>query len=67
MKLHPEKYVMVTYEGREPIYIAPCSLSIINITDKKEQAEVWTALDNPTKLDYHKAVTGYKGLVFEQV
>ncbi len=68
LKLHPEKYVMVTYEFGAPIFIAPCSLMKVNVTDKKESAEQWSSMDNtPMKLGYHQTVTGYKGLIFEQI
>lgn len=69
LKLHPEKYVMVTHEFGNPIYIAPIKgLSGIQVTDKKEEAEVWSAMDyTPVKLGYHKAVSGYKGLNWEQI
>lgn len=67
---NPQKYVMVTTEFGNPIYVAPCAglSSGIQITDKIESAEVWSAMDNtPTKLGYHRAVTGYMGLTFQQL
>lgn len=69
LKEHPEKYVLVTREFGEPIFIAPCSLTQINVTDDMHKAEKWTALDNGNiaKLSYHIAATGYKGLAFEQI
>ena len=69
LKENPEKYVMVTHEFGDPIYIAPLKrLSDIEVTDSKESAEKWSAIDNtPAKLGYHKAVTGFTGLVFEQI
>jgi hypothetical protein len=68
LKLHPEKYVMVTHEFGTPIYIAPLKDSKVAITSEKKHAEIWSSLDNtPTKLNYHMAATGYKSLVFEQI
>ena len=68
LKLHPEKYVMVTYEFGNPIFIAPLKNLQIQVTSNKNDAELWSELDNtPTKLDYHIICTGYKGLTFEKV
>lgn len=68
LKLHPDKYVMVTYEFGDPIFIAPLKDLQIQVTPNKKEAELWSELDNsPTKLDYHIASTGYKGLKFEKV
>lgn len=68
LKANPQKYVLVTREFGSPIYIAPPTLESVNISDKIEGAEIWASLDNtPTKLGYYKAVTGYKGLQFEQI
>ena len=68
LKLHPEKYVMVTYEFGEPIFIAPLKDMNIQVTPNKEDAEKWSSMDNtPNKLSYHIAATGYKGLKFEQI
>lgn len=63
----PHNLIMVTHEFGYPIYIAPFN-SFINpsITDKKEEAEKWSAFDK-TKIEFHKALTGYKGLVFETI
>ena len=57
-----EKKVMVTYEFGTPVFIGVDGLA----TDKKEEAEIWSALDT-SKLGYWKAVTGYKGLTFENL
>lgn len=68
LKLHPDKYVMVTYEFGDPIFIAPLKDLQIQVTPNKTEAETWTELDNtPTKLNYHKTVTGYQKLVFEKL
>lgn len=68
LKLHPEKYLMVTYEFGEPIYIAPLLNLKIQVTSIKSEAEIWSELDkNPIKLEYYKISTGYKGLTFEQI
>ena len=67
LKLHPDKYVIVTYEFGVPTYIAPLKNLQIQVTPNKNEAELWSELDNtPTKLDYHIAATGYKGLKFEK-
>jgi hypothetical protein len=66
LKLHPEKYVMVTYEFGDPIYIAPLKDLQIQVTPNRTEAETWAEIDNtPVKLEYHKIVTGYRGLTFE--
>lgn len=69
LKANPEKYVMVTFEFGNPIYIAPAKttgLFDIGITDKQDEAIVWSALDNtPNKLLWHMAKTGYKSLEFK--
>jgi hypothetical protein len=68
LKLHPDKYVMVTYEFEEPIFVAPLKDLQIQVTSNKSDAELWSELDtSPTKLDYHRAATGYKRLEFEKV
>ena len=68
LKLHPEKFVMVTYEFGEPIFIAPCKDLKTQVTANKDEAEKWSALDNtPAKLSYHIACTGYKALQFQQI
>jgi len=68
LKLHPDQYVIVTYEFGEPIYIAPLKDLQMQITPNRNEAELWSELDNsPTKLQYHITTTGYKGLMFEKV
>lgn len=68
LKLHPEKYVMVTYEFGKPFYITPLSAGKICTTGDKGMAEQWSAIDNnPNKLDYYRTATGLKGLIFEQI
>jgi len=68
LKQHPDQYVMVTYEFGEPIFIAPLKDLQIQIALNKNEAELWGELDkSPTKLEYHIASTGYKGLKFEKV
>lgn len=63
---NPHKYIIVTYEFGDPIYIAPLKDLRIQVTPNKAEAETWTELDNtPIKLDYHKVVTGYNQLIFE--
>ena len=68
LKLHPDKYVMVTYEFGEPIFIAPLKDLQIQVTPNKNEAELWSELDNsPTKLEFHIASTGYSQLKFEMI
>jgi hypothetical protein len=68
LKLHPDKYVMVTYEFGEPIYIAPLNDLHIQITTNINEAELWSELDNSaTKLQFHQTSTGYRELKFEKV
>ena len=68
LKLHPDKYVMVTYEFGDPIYVAPLKDLRIQVTPNKTESEIWTELDHtPIKLDYHKEVTGYNQLIFERL
>ncbi len=68
LKQNPDKYVMVTYQFADPIYIAPMKNLEIRITPKKEEAEQWSEMDRTdTKLNYHKAVTGYNELKFEKL
>ena len=69
LKEHTEKYVMVTYECGEPIFIAPAFQGRVKVTIERSEAEQWTSLDysNPMKLSYHRAATGYKGLQWEQI
>ncbi len=68
LKLHQEKYVMVTYQFGEPIFIAPLNNLQIQVTPNKNEAELWSELDTtPTKLDYHIVCTGYNCLKFERV
>lgn len=65
---NPQKYVMVTYEFGAPIFIAQQKLSGIEVTESREAAEIWSAMDNtPAKLRYFSAVTGYKALTFELI
>lgn len=66
MENNNQSFVMVTYQFGQPIFIAPCGLNGIAITDKKDDAEKWGALDAQScKLDYFKLVLGYDKLVFE--
>ena len=68
LKQNPDQYVMVTYEFREPIFIAQLKNMQIQVTPNKEEAELWSELDTtPTKLDYHIISTGYTQLKFEKV
>ena len=68
LKLHPGKYVMVTYEFGDPIYIAPLKNMEIQVTTMQSNAEVWSEMDNsPIKLDYHRMATGLKQLVFQKL
>lgn len=66
LREHPDRYVMVTYEFGDPVYIAPMKDLQVQITPNLEEAEEWSELDTTTKLDYHKAVTGFKALKFEK-
>lgn len=68
IKKYPANSVMVTREFGYPIFIAPLkNLADIEVTDKVEEAEKWSPELDGTKLAYHKAVTGFKGLAFEAV
>ena len=70
LKLHPEKYVMVTYEFGEPIYMGELDGRMRRTaTTDKNKAVKWTALDNAHagKLEYAALETGYKNLVWEQI
>ena len=68
LKHCPDKYVMMTYEFGDPIFIAPLQDLQIQVTPNRTEAETWTELDNtPTKLEYHKVLTGYKQLVLEKI
>lgn len=68
LERHPDKYVMVTHQFGEPIYIAPLKDLQIQVTPNKEEAEIWSEMDTtPTKLAYHRAATGYNDLKFEKV
>jgi hypothetical protein len=68
LRMHPEQYVMVTYQYGYALYIAPLKGGLLQITDKKDDAEIWSFIDNtPTKLNYHISETGYKELKFEKI
>ena len=68
LKLHPDQYIIVTYEFGEPIFIAPLKDLQTQVALNRNEAELWCELDNsPAKLEYHIACTGYKGLKFEKV
>ena len=68
LKAHPDKYVMVTYEFGDPIYIAPLTNLQIQITIVRSEAEIWNKLDHtPIKLEYHRKLTGYSKLQFERI
>ena len=67
LKLHPTKYVMVTYEFGDPIFIAPTQNLKVQVTNIKNEAEIWSELDNsPLKLDFYKSCTGFNRLQFEK-
>lgn len=59
--------VMVTRQYGAPIYIAPLKNSEIQVTDKLEEAEIWGEMDSETKLNYHRSVTGWDELEFEEL
>ena len=68
LKLHPDQYVMVTHEFGAPIYVGSLKDLQIQVTPNKEEAELWSELDkSPSKLQFHIATTGYKGLKFEKI
>jgi len=68
LKSHPDKYIMVTYEFGNPIFIAPLRDLQTQVTPNRNEAELWSELDNTdTKLKYHIAYTGYTGLKFEKI
>ncbi len=68
LQLHPEKYLLVTYEFGEPVYIAPPPLIGIKTTTDKDKAEIWSSIDNTeTKLSYYRAVTKFTELKFEEI
>ena len=58
--------IMVSHEFGKPVYIAPLKDGKIQVTDNKEHAELWSEFDG-SKLNYHKAVTGYKELQWELI
>lgn len=65
-KLYPDNLVMVSREFGFDMFICKADTSFgFSVTDKKEDAIKWSELDG-SKLEYHKAVTGYKGLQFEK-
>ena len=65
---NPDQFVMVTYEFGEPIFITPLKGMEIQTTLARNEAEVWSELDNtPNKLQYHIASTGYSGFIFEKI
>ncbi len=61
------KKVMVTREFGFPIYIAPCAGGEIQVSDTIDGAEIWGENDTKAKLDYHKSITGFRGLVYESL
>lgn len=72
LKENPEKYVMVTYQFGDPLYIgvsSGLSMKDVKVSTEKDQAELWSAIDNgnPHKISYYKAATGYKQLQFEKI
>lgn len=65
---NPNKYVMVTYEFGDPLYIAPLLDMKVQVTSDKTAAEIWSELDKTNaKLNYHIICTGFKGLTFEKI
>lgn len=66
LKKHTDRYIMVTYEFGDPIFIAPLKELEIQITLNRNEAEEWSELDTTTKLEYHRTVTGFKQLKFEK-
>lgn len=68
LKLHSDKYVMLTYEFGDPIFIAPLKDLQIQVTPNKHEAEIWSEMDTTTtKLEYQIVSTGYKQLKFEKI
>ncbi len=67
-KQHPEKYVMVTYEYGEPVYVAPLIEGHVNVTPELAEAEVWSYADTLSsfKLKYYQSITRCKELKFEK-
>ncbi len=64
LKLHPEKFLLVTREFGNPVYISKS----YGVTDDKNDAEIWSSLDNnDTKIGYYTDVTKFTGLKFEQI
>lgn len=64
-KARVQPKVMVTREFGSVIYIAPSKNLQVQITDKLEEAEVWDNNDGDNKLQFHRVLTGYTGLVYE--
>ncbi len=62
------KFVMVSREFGEPIFIGKPTLKSVTPAFDKKDAQVWDYADtlSSVKLDYHKSVTALN-LVFEQI
>lgn len=54
------RFVMVSEEFGHPIYVGPTEgHGVPNLTDRKEEAEVWKEKDrHSVKLSYYRTVTG---------
>jgi len=68
-KENPEKYIMVSDNNGLAIYIAPLKDLTIQITDKKEDSQLWSYADilSDMKVRFHAASTGLKDLRWERV
>ena len=67
MKTENNNLIMVTNEFGFNLFVAPLNDSKINVTDNPKDAELWDGNYDKTKLDYYRAVTGFKKLRFDEV
>ena len=61
-------FVMVTTEFGYDLFIGKLDQKgNMQVTDKAEEAQLWDPNFDQTKIEYHRAVTGYKGLEFRSI
>ena len=65
MKKVNNNLVMVTNEFGFNMFVAELKNSEINTTDNPKDAELWDGNFDQTKLQYYRAVTGFKKLRFD--
>ncbi len=59
--------VMVTREHGKAMYIAPMKNLRTAVTENRNQAELWSAEHDQSKLLYYRIETGWEQLNFEQL